>query len=69
MGTRKRPQARRRVPPAIRHDRSYGVIFERERKAHERRTPAQMDATRKRIHDESERLRRKYDRGGDGPPF
>lgn len=74
MGTRKRPQARRRVPPAIRHDRSYGVteewgIFERKRKSQEHRTDAQLAAARKRIHDESERLRRKYDRGGDGLPF
>ncbi len=75
MGTRKRSQARRRVPPSIRHDRSYGVmteegrIFERERKSQEHRTDAQLAAARKRIHDESERLRRKFDRGGEGPPF
>ncbi len=74
MGTRKRPQARRRVPPSIRHDRSYGVteegrIFERKPKSQEHRTEAQLAAARKRVHDESERLRRKFDHGGEGPPF
>ena len=54
--------------------RSYGVtedgrIFERKRKAHERRTPAQIEAKRKRVHDELEAIRSKYDRGGDEPPF
>jgi len=54
--------------------RSYGVteegrISERKRKSQEHRTEAQLAAARKRIHDESERLRRKFDRGGDGPPF
>lgn len=102
MGTRKRPQARRRIPktsalkrpelsdvliPLVYGDphtladglgrmkkRSYGVteegrIFERKRKSQEHRTETQLAVARKRIHDESERLRRKFDRGGDGPPF
>ncbi len=73
MGTRKRPQARRRAPQAIRA-RSYGVteegrIFERKRKSQEHLTEAQLAARRKRIHDELEATRRKYDRGGEGPPF
>ena len=52
--------------------RSYGVteagrIFERKRKSRERRTEAQLDAARKRTHDELESIRRKRDSGAEGP--
>lgn len=74
MGARKRPRRIRRLPPPRDQLTLKGVRkpmheLDRLRRSLEHRTEEQLAEARAKAHAKLEAIRRRFDRGGDGPPF